>query len=201
MIRAVPSIRTIALALVCALTPAAASAQQTPVARKGVALSFVLEGVVEMGGDRFGETVFEDGSRQTMRAGQGGTGAIGLELRPSVTSPLSLRTTAGFKFVTTAADNADITLTRVPLEALASWNFNPDWRVGAGVSHHARIRFSGDDFADDVAFDPATGFTLELGWRWLSLTWTRIDYTDEFGNAYDASSIGVSLSWARRMSR
>jgi hypothetical protein len=192
----------VAVAFACALIPSLASAQQTATSpRSGLSLSFVLEGVIEMGGDRFGETVFEDGSTQTMRAGQGGTGAIGLELRPSSTSPLSLRTTAGFKFVTTAADNADITLTRIPLEAVASWNFKPDFRVGAGVSHHARIRFSGDDFAEDVEFDPATGFTIEAGWRWLAVTWTGIDYTDEFGNAYDASSIGLSVSWVRRASR
>jgi hypothetical protein len=195
--KSVTSFRAIAIAVALALVPVAGSARQAP--RTGVSLAFLLEGAIEMGGDRFGETVFTDGSTQTMRTGQGGTGAIGLEVRPSATSPFSVRTTAGLKFVTTAADNADISLTRIPLEAIASWNVTSDVRLGAGVAHHRRIRFDGDDFGADVAFDPATGYTLEIGWRWLALTWTGMDYTDEFDNTYDASSIGMSLSWVRRL--
>ena len=36
---------------------------------------------------------------------------------------------------------------------------------------------------------------MELAWKWLALTYTALEYTDTNGNAYDASSFGVSFSW------
>lgn len=179
------------------LLPAAVVAQtaspEGPPVRRGPSVAFVLEGAAEYGGDRFGETVFEDGSTQTMLAGQGGTGAVGVEVRPHRASPLAARATVGVKFVTTAANNADIMLTRIPVEVVGSYRLPREFWAGAGYVGHYRIRFEGDDFADDAAFDPAHGVTAEVGWRWAALTYTAIRYASESGDAFDASSVGVSL--------
>lgn len=179
------------------LLPFATSGAQAPAARKP-SLGVVIEGALEAGGDRFVETFFTNGESQTMRAGQGGTFAVGGEIRPHAASPLALRATAGIKFVTTAASNADIHLTRIPIELVGSYTFPRGWRAGAGYVRHSRIRFEGDELGPDVKFDDAQGFTVEAGWRWAALTLTRIDYTDEFGNDYDAGSVGLSLSWVWR---
>ena len=189
------SIRPALPLVLLAVGAASASAQPIPEtpARRGPSVAFVLEGAVEYGGDRFGETVFEDGSTQTMRTGQGGTGAVGVEVRPQRGSPLAARATAGVKFVTTAAGNADIVLTRIPVEVVGSYRLHRDVWAGLGYVGHYRIRFDGDDVAPDVAFDPAHGGTVELGWRFAALTYTVLSYTDEFGNDYDASSVGVAL--------
>ena len=176
------------------LVPAAALSQ--PASGKP-SLGFVVEGTVEMGGDRFGETVFTTGETQTMRTGQGGTLSVGGELRNFAPVPLAIRATAGFKFVTTAAENADIMLTRIPIEIVGSYHFTRDWHAGAGFVRHSRIRFDGDDFAPNVGFADANGITAEAGWRWVSLSYTKLDYTDDQGNVYDAGSVGLTLTWRR----
>ena len=181
----------------CFLTPIAARSQEQPAPRRP-SLGVVIEGALEMGGDRVVETFFTNGESQTMRAGQGGTFAVGGELRPHAAAPLALRATAGIKFVTTAATNADIMLTRIPIEVVGSYSFARGWRAGAGYVRHSRIRFDGDGLGPNVAFDDAQGFTVEAGWRWAALTFTQLEYTDEFGNDYNAGSVGVSLMWVWR---
>lgn len=194
------------LAAVALWLPPAAAAQQTPTgapapvpaepapaARTGPSVGVVADFALEMGGDRVAETFFEDGDSQTMRAGQGGTAAVGLELRPSHDSPLAVRATVGIKYVTTAATNVDIKLTRFPIEVVGTYTFPNQIFVGGGYVRHASISFDGGGLANDLDFDDAQGATVEAGWRWLALTYTRLTYTDEFGNEYDASSPGISL--------
>jgi hypothetical protein len=154
---------------------------------------WVVDGSFEFGGDVVAEVVFTDGSRQEITAGQGGTFSFGAEFRP--TPRLGLRGTVGWKFATSAADNVAVMFTRFPLEAVASWSLNDDWRIGGGLVHHANINFDFDGLAPNVAFDPATGATLELGWRWAALTYTMLSYKDEDGNDYDAGAAGVSFSY------
>ncbi|MBL8998827.1 MAG: hypothetical protein JNL44_16050 [Gemmatimonadetes bacterium] len=170
-------------------------ATSTPAPAAQHRFGWVLDATFEFGGERVAETFFTDGSSQTMTAGQGGTFAFGAEFRPRAESRLTLRGTVGYKFVTTAATNADIKMTRVPLEAVASWELPREMRVGAGLAYHTAIKFDGAGFGPNATFDPAAGATLELGWKFLALTYTAMDYRDEFGNDYDASALGVSLSW------
>lgn len=199
MTRILPALACLAASAVLALpldaqsspAPAAVAASPKPAHTFG----WVLEAAFEGGGARVAETYFTDGSSQTMRAGQGGTFAVGMEYRPRTVPRLGLRGTVGWKFVTTAATNADIKLTRFPLEAAASWALDKDWHVDAGIVYHTGIRYDGGGFGPDADFDPATGATLELGWRWVGLTYTAMDYTDEFGYTYDASGYGVSFRW------
>lgn len=193
-----PLVRSAALAALLLALPAAAAAQAAPAApptpRTGPSFGLVLEFGVEMGGDRFAETYFEDGSTQTMDAGQGGTLAAGVEVRPSHDSPLAFRATAGYKFVTTKATNADIFLGRVPVELVASYDLPGGFRVGGGYVRHTMVRFYGGGVGEDVSLRDANGLTAEAGWRWVALTYTMLDYTDESGKRYDASSAGLTVS-------
>jgi hypothetical protein len=154
---------------------------------------WVLDATFEFGGDDVAEILFDDGSTQTITAGQGGTFSFGAEYRP--VPRLGLRGTLGWKFATSAADNVTVMFTRIPIEAVASWSLDEDWRIGAGLAHHASINFDFDGLAPNFGFDPATGATLELGWRWAALTYTAMQYTDEGGNTYDAGAVGISLSY------
>jgi len=197
-------LRTSLLRAVCLFVavPVAAGAQEviTPASYQPrvpfrPAFGWILEGGVEMGGSRVAETTFTDGSTQTMQAGQGGTFAVGAEVRPRFGSPFALRGTVGWKFVTTAATNASIGLTRVPMELVASYSLNDDWRVGVGAVRHSSIEFDAGGFGPDVSFDDANGATVEVGWRWLAFTYTAMEYTDEFGGKFNASSGGVTFIW------
>jgi len=188
----------LAVAALCAF-PAAAAAQAdgAPIpVNRGPHLAFVLESRLEAGGDRVATVQFEDGSEQHVVSGQGATFAAGAQLRPRVGSPFAVRATAGVKFMTTKATNADIYLLRVPLELVGTYDFAGDFHVGGGYVRHTALRFHGGGIADDVKFKDANGGTVELGWRWVALAYTKIDYTDEFGNRYDASNVGLVLTLA-----
>jgi hypothetical protein len=178
---------------------AAAQEERAPSARSGPVLAFVAEVAAEFGGEPIATVEFTDGTTQQMPAGQGLTVALGGQLRPSNDSPLGLRATVGFKFEGTAADNANIYFTRVPVELVGTYDLPQDLWIGAGYVRHTLMGFKGDDFGPDLDFSDANGATVELGWRWVALSFTGLRYTDEHGTNYDASAVGLSLIYNSRL--
>lgn len=156
--------------------------------------AWVLEGGVEYGGDVLVTLLFTDGSDQDILAGQGGTVAFGFDVRPRSLPQVGIRTTAGIKFSSNASENADISFMRIPVEVVGSYYLPREWRVGAGLAYHTGVSFNGDGFVPDVDFDPATGLTLEVGWKALALTYTTMEYSAG-GASFDASAIGLSATW------
>ncbi len=199
--------RALAITALAALTlPATLRAQDKsggPAAFRTPApgMAFVLEGGFEFGGDRLIELTFTDGSRQHLTAGQGGTIAAGLQYRPAGLPRLSIAGTVGYKFVTNASENANIGITRVPVELVGRYMLDRDWWAGAGVVMHNSITINGDGFLPDATLDASAGPTLEVGWRWIALTYTAMDYTDEVGQTFDASAIGVMFRWVPKAFR
>jgi hypothetical protein len=159
----------------------------------GARFGFALEADLEYGGDDFATVSFTDGSSQHIKTGQGVTLALGGHFKPSEGSPFGIRATVGYKFVTTAAQNADIGIERTVIEALGSYRLASDVWFAAGVTHHSGIEFDGDGFGPDLEFDDATGLTAEIGWKWIALSYTNMDYQDEFGGEWDASNLGLTL--------
>lgn len=156
--------------------------------------AWLADATFEYGGDILVTLIFDDGSEQDIRAGQGGTFSFGFEYRPPALPQVGIRSTAGVKFTSNASDNASISFLRFPIEVVGSYHLPRDWRIGAGLSYHTGVNFNGDGFVPDVAFDPATGATVEIGWRWVALTYTAIEYKAN-GGSLDASSLGLSLNW------
>lgn len=175
-------------------TPAAGAAPK-PAAGEPFRFGWVLDMTFEFGGDEVAEVTFTNGESQSLTAGNGGTFSAGFEVHPTRIPKLGLRTLVGWKFSTSAADNVNIMFTRFPIEAVASYQLDKDWRVGAGLTRHMNINLDFDGLAPNVAFDPANGATLELGWRWAALTYTAMEYTAEDGTTFGANAIGVSASY------
>jgi hypothetical protein len=194
MLRRILFLAAIALLATAPLSlHAQAKAGARPAAQPG--LNFVLEGAFEFGGARLIELQFTNGDTQTLTAGQGGTIAAGLQYRPAALPKLSIAGTVGYKFVTNASENADIGISRVPVEVIGRWSLDPDWWVGAGVVQHNSVNIEGDGFIPDAEMESSTGATLELGWRWIALSYTALEYTGPNGDTFDAGSIGVVLRW------
>jgi hypothetical protein len=154
-----------------------------------------LQADLDFGGDDLATVSFTDGSTQEVAAGQGITFAAGGYFYPMESSAFSLRGTVGYKFVTTAADNADIGVSRVVLQLMGDYALTNDWHAGLGLVRHSGTKLDGDGFFDDVKFDDSTGFAVEVGWRWAALRYTDIKYTDELGFDWDASNVGVSFAF------
>ena len=156
---------------------------------------FLVEAGGEFGGEEILTVYFEEGGDQKMRAGQGGYAAVGGEFHFKDLKSFMLRGTVGFKYVTTAADNANIRLTRIPVNLLGYYKINEDFRLGAGLTTHQLIRFKGDGFVPDADLTSGLGGRFEFGWRWVALTYTAINYKNEFDYSFSANSIGVAFSF------
>jgi hypothetical protein len=155
----------------------------------------VIEGGIEYGGDQLVELLFTNGGTQKLLAGQGGTVAAGLQFQPTAAPQLSVMATVGYKIVTNASSNSSIGLTRIPIEVIGHWNFVPDWSVGVGVVRHAAVKFDGDGFLPDADLTASTGATVEIGWRWATLSYTGINYAAPSGAKLNAGSFGASVRW------
>src|SRR5690606_17030248 len=142
------------------------TAQQT---EKPLIAKFLIEGGIEYGGDEIMEVFFTNGEDQTMLAGQGGYIAVGGELQFAKVKQLMLRASIGIKYNTTAADNANIRLTRLPVHLTPFWRINDDFRLGVGVTTHMNAKLKGDGFVSDVDFTSSVGPRFEFGYKWIAL--------------------------------
>jgi hypothetical protein len=167
-------------------------AQQT---EKAVTAKFLVEAGIEFGGDEILEVFFTNGGDQTMRAGQGGFIAVGGEFQFPNVNQLMLRTSIGIKYNTTAAENANIRLTRYPVHLTPFWKINDDFRLGVGITTHLGPKLKGDGFFPDVDFTSSAGARFEFGYKWIALTYTAINYKDENGESVSAGSVGACLSF------
>jgi len=171
----------------------AAYAQRDP--QHGARGGFLVQTDLEFGGDTVATVSFEDGDTQNVHAGQGISLGVGGYVRPSDQVPIEIAAIIGYKFVTTAADNADINLSRTVIKLNATYWFTNDWFVTAGLTQHLSPELNGDDFFEDIRFDDATGVSAEVGWRWIALRYTKIEYSLPGFEDTDASSVGLSFTW------
>ncbi|PPE73772.1 hypothetical protein C3942_10185 [Solimonas fluminis] len=191
-------LKTAGLALACGLVAGPALAQRppspppAPAAPQPGGFGFVLGGSLEFGGDDVATVLFTNGEEQDVKAGQGLGVDAGVYCR-FAGAPFSLRGTVGFKYVTTQAENADINMRRVPLQLVGSYHLDGGARMGLGLVRHNGVKFDADGIGEDIEFDDATGYTVEIGWKWILLSYTGIEYTDEFGNDYSGDSFGLKL--------
>ena len=157
-------------------------------------LRFLLGGALEFGGDNVAEVYFTDGSVQKMNAGQGGTLFAGAQLRLTKSEKLFLRGSIGFKYLTTKADNANIRLTRIPLQL--SLNYIPvkKLRFAAGIVSHQAINLKFDGLGQDAKFTSVPGLQFEAGYGLFALSYTLMTYKDAGNASYSANAIGITMS-------
>jgi hypothetical protein len=152
---------------------------------------FVVGGDLEWGGDDIAKLYFTNGDTEYVKAGQGITiEAGGHYLFPS--EHFDITATVGYKYVTTRAKNADISVGRVVYKLFGSVIADNGVWFGAGPVWHTDTKFKGDGYVPDVTFDDALGFTVGAGWRWVGITYTNIEYKSPFTGKLDASSVGIT---------
>jgi hypothetical protein len=154
-------------------------------------ISFSLGGAIEFGGDQVATVYFTNGEDQSVNAGQGGLLLSALDF--PLSNKFSIRTLVGFKFVTTAANNANITLTRFPLQVSGVLNLDEKWWVSAGLATQAGINFKGDWVLNSFKLSTKGGPTIGLGYKQFYLSYTAMKYTDDQKYEYNASSFGLGF--------
>ncbi|MHA7129813.1 hypothetical protein [Algoriphagus namhaensis] len=166
-------------------------AQENP---KPVTVKFLGELGLEYGGDELLEIFFTNGEDQKMLVGQGIYLAAGAQFEFAKIQPLLIRTSVGFKYNTTAATNANIRLTRVPILLMPYYRFGDGFRVGAGITTHELVYFRGDDFVPDIDFNSSLGSKFEFGYKAVALSYTSVKYTAGI-DKLSAWSIGLNFSF------
>jgi len=183
------------LALFCITAQAAGPASKDLGPRGGFLGQFDLD----FGGDELATVYFEDDDSQDLTAGQGVTLSVGGYFRPIDASSFEIDASIGYKYATTQADNADINVSRTVMQLGALYRWPNGFYMGAGLVEHFSPELNGDRFFEDVQFDDATGFNVEIGWRWISLHYTEIQYSNEFLDFFneeiDASHVGLRFTY------
>src|SRR5690349_15707030 len=184
--------RYLCAALLAASLGAVAPARAQDLGKRG---GLLMNLDLDFGGDDLATVSFDDGDSQDVKAGQGIGFGVGGWVRPVDTVPFELQAFLGYKYVTTAASNADIKVTRTTLNLNAVYRFENGFYVGGGLVRHMSPKLDGDGFFEDIEFDDATGFNAEIGWKWIALHFTDLDYESDLYQTADAGSIGLRFTW------
>jgi hypothetical protein len=164
------------------------------VEKKQSPVRLVIGGAMEFGGDEVAKVYFTNGNTQSVKAGQGVSLAVGGQLQFPKVKQLFLRATVGYKYVTTMANNANIRLTRVPINLTANWMVVNKLRLSAGLVNHQNIQFKADGLGQDAKLTGSTGPIFEVAFHGLGLRYTAMTYKDQTNLSYSANSIGVSFT-------
>jgi hypothetical protein len=182
------------LLLVSATPVLAQKRGHPPLGQRG---GFLIQTDADFGGETLATVDYEDDYSQDIRAGQGFALSVGGWFRPVATSAFEIQASVGYKFEMAFASDADIAFSRTLFQLEALYRWPNGFFVGGGLMRHVGPKLSGDDYFGDVEFDDANGFSVEAGWRWISLHYTDIDYSiDEFDvHGIDGNSIGIRFTW------
>ncbi|WP_338848923.1 hypothetical protein V8J88_08265 [Massilia sp. W12] len=187
----------LALALPLSLMGAAQAAD----ANTG-ALRPVLSVGVTYGGDTLATAKYTDGSSVNIRAGSGLDMKGGVEYR--VAPQVSLQATVGYHVhFTPEASNGDANFNRIPIELLAFYHINEQWRVGGGVRFVRNARLSGSGAAANLNgnYGNTTGGVLAVEYmgakNWgVSFRLVNEKYTLENSNAsFSGNHAGLFASY------
>jgi len=181
-----------AAAITAAFLSAASVVQAAEPVKRG---GFLGQLDLDFGGDDLATVAFTNGESQNVKAGQGVAFGLGGYFRPIESSPFELQGILGYKVVFTAADNADIKVTRTMLQLNGIYRFANNWYAGGGYTMHMSPELDGDGFFEDVEFDDASGFTAEVGWKWVGLHYTKMEYSSPGFEDADASHVGIRFTY------
>jgi hypothetical protein len=183
------------LALLMAAGAANAQGPTAPAEDLGPRVGFLGQVDLDYGGDDVATVYFEDDDSQNVKAGQGLAISVGAYFRPIAGSTFEIDATVGYKFSTTAASNADIGVERTMLQLGVSHRWPNGFYLGGGLVQNMGPTVDGDGFFEDIDFDDAQGFNLEVGWRWIALHYTDMTYESDLYEDVDASHFGLRFTY------
>ena len=158
--------------------------------RAGSRIQPFWEAGLAYGGDTIGSILFINGDEQDIKAGDGFSFGGGIVQR--INDRLGIKYTAAYKVSFSAASNADVMKTVLPIDIIPYYRMG-DHKFGLGLSMHLSPEVDWDWLAPTMEFDDATGITLEYAFRRFGFSYTDIDY--ELGPLkYDASHLGFKFS-------
>ena len=124
---------------------------------------FVLGGGLTLGGDTLTSVPFTDGSTRSVKAGSIFAIYGGAEYR--LGTAVSLQATVGYQVDDATGSNGSVRFSRYPVDLLAYYHVNDQFRLGGGAQlvNSARLSTSGagSAFAANTSYDSTTGVVIE----------------------------------------
>lgn len=148
------------------------------------------------GGEELGGLYYEDGDSAEISAG--GLMAIGAALRSQHTEQFLSKFTANYHFDNVSATNADVSFSRITLEALAGLRANETVTFYGGLTYHLSPTYTEKmDYhgSNKVEFDSSLGFVIEAAFNIsenseVSARYVLVDYEFSSLNGYDVGGSG-----------
>jgi hypothetical protein len=195
-------LRTLLLVGTAALAVQAQSAKSEPG-------HFFLNMGLTVGGDTLATVAYTDGTTSSLKAGGSIQFKAGGDFR--IQPKVDLQFSIGYHMDSTReARNGTLTFTRMPLEGLVFYHYQPNMRVGAGLRKAMSAKLDGSGLAASVGsydFDSSLGFILEWEYlfgrshfgrggfsvRYVSESYTPSGYPG--AASIDGSHVGAGFSW------
>lgn len=168
--------KKIALMIALAISSLSAAQAQDATASR---VSYVIGGGLTVGGDKIATVEYTDGSELSVRAGSIFTIYGGVDFR--VTDAFSIQSTIGIHGDNASARNGDVRFERMPLELLAYYHVNPQWRIGGGARYvsNAKVKSEGAAYMGNFRFDNALGGVVEAEYMAGAKLGVKIRYVKE----------------------
>lgn len=141
---------------------------------------FTMDLGVTGGGDKLAVVSFNDGSSQSLYAGDSGYIDFGV-LQHFGDPHWSLKGTLGYAYTGVNARNATISFSHLPLEVTGLYNFGRS-HVGFGLRYDINPRLDLAGFDPDENFDNSVGWLVEYRWWLFGLRYTNITYRSPGGD-------------------
>lgn len=131
------------------------------------------------GGDKLATASYTNGDSASIRAGSGVTFTGGLDFR--INEQFSAQTSVNFHVDNQSARNGDLRFQRFPIEALAFYHINQNWKIGTGLRYvsGAKLSGSGAGEIDDVKFDSTLSGVVEAEYLFSPQFSLKVRYVNE----------------------
>lgn len=143
------------------------------------------------GGDKLAVVSFNDGSSQSLYAGDSGYLDLGV-LQNFGDPHWSLKGTLGYAYTAVNARNATISFSHIPLEVTGLYNLGNN-HFGVGVRYDINPRLDLAGFDPNENFDNSWGWLVEYRWWMFGVRYTGITYRSSQGNV-NGNNIGVFVN-------
>ncbi|MGL4574247.1 MAG: outer membrane beta-barrel protein [Burkholderiaceae bacterium] len=153
-----------------------------------------------LGGDKLATAVYDNGTEADIRAGNLVQMTAGVEI--PLGTLFSASASVSYHVDNASAENGSLKFDRFPVEVLAHYKLNDQWRIGAGARFVSGATLGGSGVASmpDVEFDSTTGAVLQAEYQFNANTSLIVRGVSEkykvngFGNV-DGSHFGVLVNY------
>ncbi|MEN9868548.1 MAG: hypothetical protein RL748_4138 [Pseudomonadota bacterium] len=163
---------------------------------------FLLGTGLTFGGDKLATAYYTNNTSATINAGSGLQLWGGVDYR--INPQFSLQGTVGYHtHFTPEASNGDASFSRIPVELLAYYHLNENWRLGGGVRFVSSAKLNGKGAASGLnqKFDDVTGAILEAEYLYGANLGFKVRFVKEeykatgFNTKFSGDHLGLMMNY------